>query len=300
MDLRLVEYFVAVADGLSFSRAAEQLYVTTPTVSAGIRRLERQLGVALFVRTSRSVRLTGDGEALLGDARQLLDDAERLRDRASTLAGDIHLVAGTFWGLGARCLEEAEGHLKDSHHRIRLDLRSFGWDDPTGGLRSRRADVAVVPGPSDIDHLLCRFRLWTEARVAILPAGHPLAGQDEVRLADLDEIGWARFPEVDSVAHPWWRLDHVRGGPPRETGRTHETPHELLLAIRNGVGISTTVASFREQFTFDGVRLVPLVDVPPVPVDLAFRRERQIAGAQALTAAARLVTASRRADLSSM
>ena len=79
-DLRQLSYFVAVAEHLNFTRAAESLYVGQPTVSAQLRRLERYLGVTLLVRTSRQVELTPAGRALLPQAQALLDEARRLAD----------------------------------------------------------------------------------------------------------------------------------------------------------------------------------------------------------------------------
>jgi DNA-binding transcriptional LysR family regulator len=79
LDLRLVRYFVAVADELHFGRAAARLYVSQPALSKQIRKLEDQLGARLFVRDSRHVTLTARGEAFLVDARQLLSLAERMQ-----------------------------------------------------------------------------------------------------------------------------------------------------------------------------------------------------------------------------
>lgn len=273
-DLRLLEYFVGVADELNFTRAAQTLHVTPSTISAGVRKLERRLGLQLFDRDSRSVALTADGRRLLGDARRTLEAADHFDRRARAVDGRIELVVGTFWGLGADRLDQAARHAVGAGIDLHLDLRVYGWDDPTGGLRQRDVDVAVVPGPSDIDERLRRLPLWEEPRVAILPNDSPLARRGHVELADLDAVGWARFPDPDLVAHPWWRLDHLRGGPPAERGRVHETPHELMLAIRNGHGTCTTLASFRDQFSFEGLTLVPLEGVPLVPVDLAHRLDR--------------------------
>lgn len=277
-ELRLLEYFVTVADELSFTRAAERLHVTPPTISVGIKTLERRLAVRLFDRTSRSVTLTSAGLQLLDEARRDLTSAADFDDAARSLAERVELVAGTFWGLGADRLSAAARAVAATGWDVALDLRVYGWDDPTGGLRQRDVDMAIVPGPSDIDDQLHRLPLWQETRVAILPTSSPLADRPNVTLADLDALGWVRFPEVDPIAHPYWRLDHVRGGAPVERGRVHHTPHELMLAIRAGVGTCTTLESFRDQFSFEGLALVPIADVPPVNVDLAHRLDHHPEG----------------------
>src|SRR3954468_9588280 len=84
-ELRLIRYFIAVAEERHFSRAAERLHMAQPPLSAAIRQLEQQLGVALLDRTSRSVRLTPAGELLLERGRELLADAEQV-------VGAVHAV----------------------------------------------------------------------------------------------------------------------------------------------------------------------------------------------------------------
>ena len=85
MTLRDLRYFLAVADERHFGRAARTCFVSQPTLSAGIRRLERQLGVQLFERTNRSVLISDAGATLLDSTRRLVRDAEVIRERAQDL-----------------------------------------------------------------------------------------------------------------------------------------------------------------------------------------------------------------------
>jgi DNA-binding transcriptional LysR family regulator len=200
------------------------------------------------------------------------------------------LVLGTLWGLGAQRVQQLVGTLVD---RVppRIDVRVHGWDDPTGGLRTRDVDLSVIPGPSEIDDALDRVRLWSEPRVAILPTEVAACLGGEVTLAELDAIGWIRFPRPDPIGHRFWRLDDIRGGAPREQGPVWRSPHEIIVAVAQGRGTCTTLASFREQFSFSGVELVSITDVPWVSVDLARRRDHTNGlAAQVFNALARLAT----------
>lgn len=289
MELYQLRYICAVAQHGSFTASARALNVSVQAVSAGVRKLERELHVQVFDRSSNPLVLTIDGAALVARARHVVAEAEELeqqrgRDHARAI------VIGTFWGLGADRVLQLAAASPDGPP-AGLDIRVFGWEDPTGGLRGQDVDLAVVPGPSAIDAELRRVTLWSEQRVAILPTALAAEVGAAVTLAELDAIGWIRFPEVDPVGHRYWRLDDVRGSPPAESGPVWKTPHEIIVAISQARGTCTTLASFREQFSFLGVVLVPIVDVPPVPVDLAQRRDQRNPDAtqlfEVLTAAVR-------------
>src|SRR3984885_544949 len=102
LDLRLVQYFVAVAEELHFGRAAERLHVAQPSLSHQIRRLEQQLGVTLFDRSSRRVELTDAGRALLSEGRRLLAHSERTTRLVRSVSAE-RLTVG-FYGSAASAL----------------------------------------------------------------------------------------------------------------------------------------------------------------------------------------------------
>lgn len=173
MELRQLHYFATVAAELSFSRAAEQLHIVQPGVSQQISRLERELGVALFHRTTRQVRLTPAGERLLPEARAALAAAERVRQLAGEIAAGTEPAAlriGTSQGLGDRL----DRILEAAGLPVRLTARPL--HDRLAAVRSGELDAAfvrVLTGAPGLDLL----PLWTDPLVAALPAAHPLAAQ---------------------------------------------------------------------------------------------------------------------------
>ncbi len=120
LDLRLVRYFVAVAQELHFGRAAQRLHIAQPSLSQQIRRLESQLGVALFTRTSRRVELTAAGTALLRDGERLLLQAERTVAHTRQ-ASDDTLTVG-FYGSAATA-RAAAPHPHCLHRHSSVDSR---------------------------------------------------------------------------------------------------------------------------------------------------------------------------------
>lgn len=267
-DLRLLRYFVAVADELNFTRASARLFVSTPTLSSGVKALERELGVTLFERDSRSVLMTDHGRALLPQAREVLLGADRLLVTARGLAGRATLRGGTVTGYAGAFLLETAAELRSRGVDVDLVPHAASWTEPTAGLIPGTTDLAVLIGPTAADHRLDRTRLWDEERVAVLPETLALPDPSSVTVAELDAVGWLWCRTGDECAHAYWRLDDLRGGPPR-AARLVDDPQELFLAIRAGAGVCTTPAGFREQFGFGGLQLVPVAGSPPVAVDAA-------------------------------
>ena len=135
MELRHVRYFVAVAEALSFARAARGLHLSQPPLSRQIRALEEELGTALFTRTKRSVRLTPAGAALLPAARRLLGDADGLK------AGARRLVAGEVGTLALGFISVATG--------VRGTWLSDSWRTIDAVEAARRVQLAKLPKPRE-------------------------------------------------------------------------------------------------------------------------------------------------------
>lgn len=195
MELRQLEMFVAVAEELHFGHAAQRLHVAQPSVSQQIVRLERELRVRLFDRSSRTVRLTPAGTLLLSQARRVLDEVRSTRRLATQLSrGDRgSLRLGVIEGMGWR-LQRILVEFAAAHPHIRVDFTNAHTADKLARLRSRELDVALVlhrdshtllDAPSDAEdlHLL---PLWPEPVRLVLPQRHPLAALPAVPLAALD------------------------------------------------------------------------------------------------------------------
>jgi DNA-binding transcriptional LysR family regulator len=273
VDLKLLYYFTTVAEELSFSGAARRLFVSVAAVSAGVRTLENRLGVELFTRSSRHVELTTTGYLLLADAQLVLQAAEAFETRASALGGRATLRVGTVSGLGGGLLADAAKRLALQSQPVDLEFHVTDWTEPTAGLAARRSDVAILVGPTSHDPELRRVRLWDERLFALLPSSHLAAGRKEITLPELDQVGFAWCRAGDEKAHGFWRLDHIRGGPPQRA-KQFETPQELFLGIRSGQGVCCIPESFSEQFGLVGLAKVPVAGVPMVAVDVARRKDR--------------------------
>ena len=145
MEIRQLAYFVTVADELSFGRAAERLHIVQPAVSQQIRRLERELGVPLFDRSSRHVRLTAAGERLLPEARAVLAAAGRVRQVAADAAAGADGILRVAPARGSVSASTARSKNCARRHRV----FRYGWSVPQRPSGSRgSAPVRWTPRSS--------------------------------------------------------------------------------------------------------------------------------------------------------
>jgi len=187
MDTRQLEYLVAVAEELNFTRAAERVFAAQSTVSAGVRALERELGADVFERDPQGVRLTPLGHELVDAARATLEASERLRTIADPRGGlRGQLRVGIFTNLTTIDLPGIVGEYHARHPLVdlRLGPSPSGSTGLADDVRSGRVDVAFMGLPGRLPGLLYRT-LTTSPFVAVLPERHPLASHRTVGLAEL-------------------------------------------------------------------------------------------------------------------
>lgn len=178
MNLSDLRYLVAVADHRHFGRAAEACYVSQPTLSTQIKKLERELGVELFERHPRQVLLTAAGEQVVRHARQAVAEAEAIREvaRQSTDPETGRLRVGIFPTLGPYLLPHIVPSLHERFPRLELLLVEEKTEVLTQRLHDGALDVAILALPVEGDHLHTE-PLFDEKFVLAVPAGHPLAGR---------------------------------------------------------------------------------------------------------------------------
>jgi DNA-binding transcriptional LysR family regulator len=281
VDLRKLRYFVAVAEQLHFGRAAEALHIAQPVLSRQIRALEQELKAQLFVRDKRATELTPAGRQLLADAGPLLASADALRRRVARAArGPGSFTIGFMPGL---IVTEAVRALTFRHPQLTVDVLRTGWDDQTAVLHDGRADVSYIRLPADQSGLQIQ-PLLAEPRVAVLPAGHRLAGKDTIAIADLADEHLLQDPG----AVPEWRDIAVEmRARRRRSGPVFRTVEEKLEHVAAGRGVVVLPLSTAVFYTRPGVAYSHVGDIPPNQVCLgwdAARRSRLIQDFAAIAA----------------
>jgi len=184
-ELRRLRYAVAVADELNFTRAAERLGVSQQVLSEQIRRLEVELGLQVFDRTTRRVRVTSHGRQILDEARAVVGAADALRDRARRLAsaqaGVVRLGYSRSTAFDTAPLVSA---VTEARPELRVEVREVPSRQLPQAVRDGDVDVALSRWADDTDQLFAHTLRRLRSGV-ILRAGDALAGRAEVALGDL-------------------------------------------------------------------------------------------------------------------
>lgn len=268
-DLRKLRYFVAVAEELHFGRAAARLHIAQPALSRQIRALEEELKTPLLVRDRRTTVLTAAGEQLLADARDLLASAEALHRRVTAAAeAKPVLTVGFMPGI---VVTPAVRALNQQRPEVSLRLLRTSWHDQVEVLHDGRVDLSIVRLPVDHRGLTVR-PLFQEPRVVMLPAGHQLAGKESVSITEL--AGEHLLQNPDAV--PEWRNIALEL---RDTDRPEvpriDSVEEKLELVAAGVGISVIPLSTATFYTRPDVVGVPVEDIGPNRVCLAWLASRR-------------------------
>jgi len=204
LEVRELRYFVAVAEELNFSRAAERLGMAQPPLSRAIRGLERRLAVQLFERNTRQVRLTAAGQTLLEQAAVALDVVSAVARRtrragASTPSLVVTAKPGVTTGLLKRIV--------DSYTTLPatppVEILVSGYRQQADMVRDGRADLALLSSPYDRRGLEAE-PLTTEPRVAALPSDHELAQRGALRCQDLQGLPIPQWPESSPAERRYW------------------------------------------------------------------------------------------------
>jgi DNA-binding transcriptional LysR family regulator len=240
LDFRALRYFVAVAEELHFTRAAERLYIAQPALSEQIRRLEDELGIELLRRTTRKVELTPAGAEFLSHARRILAEADAaLADAARAARGEtgsVRVATGATTGLDL--VPKVLQAFRDERPRVALELHQSDWSDLSGGLREGSVDAAFVWLP--FTHTGLGFAaLREEPRLVALSADHPLAGERELSTEQIAGEPWPVVDVPDPVAIAFWNCEDLRGGAPARPGPTIRSMEGLLEAVRAGLCVGT-------------------------------------------------------------
>jgi DNA-binding transcriptional LysR family regulator len=256
-EIRELRYFRAVAEDLNITRAAERLGIAQPPLSRAMRQLEHRLGVELFDRSGTRLELTPAGETLLkesGPVLDALDSAVRRTQRAGVSSEALVVTAKP--GVATELLHRIVAELREGGELPGIQIVVSGFGEQADMVRDARADVALVSRPFD-DTGLELEELYTEPRVAALPAGHELAAREVLVAEDLAGIPAPRWSRSNVAERNYWS---ARPEDPVE-GPIVQDSSQLLEVVAFGQAVALVPRSMAERNIRPDVVYRPMTDV---------------------------------------
>src|SRR5687767_7308863 len=196
ITLRQCEVVLAAAEAATFSAAAKNLGISQPSLSESIRRIERETGLILFERTTRSLKLTDDGRRLAAVAREVLRDVRHALDQMT--AGSGRLTIAALPSIACAALPQALAEFSRSHPGIDIALHDIQHERAMAMVADRVADLAITIKPAAADGLAFES-IVSDATHLVCRRDHPLAKKQQVRWRDLAEFPFIGITAISSV-----------------------------------------------------------------------------------------------------
>ena len=259
MNLRDLEYVVAVADHAHFGRASDACNVSQPTLSGQIRKLEAELGGALFERGRGGVRVTELGRAVVAEARTVLAGAERIRD-AGRAAGDPlggSLSLGLIPTVAPYLIPRFVRSLRDQLPQLSVTYREDITERLTADLLSGELDAAVLATPPE-DDALTAVPLYVEPFQILFPDGHALGSSATPRMSEVDRDELLLLTEGHCFRDQALALCEL--GPPRRSSLRATSLETLINLVAQGMGVTLVPSLARPALEELGLQARPLRD----------------------------------------
>jgi DNA-binding transcriptional LysR family regulator len=275
MELRYLRYFIAVAEDLSFTHAAERLHVDQSALSRRIQDLEYELRVPLFTRTRHHVQLTSAGTAFLVEARRLMADAEVAIETARRAArGELgRLTIGYIGALSDGLIPRLLRKFRARYPQVTESLKNMRAAQQLAALMSNQIDLGFVGQPNPEYDMHLEFEVFREEPMeAVLPAEHALSNRKQLRLANLARERFVLLTRAGNPFHHDWlmKLCQQSGFHPEVVQEVEygQTAIELVAA---GYGVALVPATAQSRVR-DDVVFRQLKDVPFYRHSVAWRR----------------------------
>lgn len=264
--------FVVLANLCNYQEAAEALFMSQPTLTRHIQRLEKELGGALFIRTTRRMRLSSFGKLFLPCAQELVcvehSFREEYREYSRQTCETIRICA--IPTMAAYRFTDILAHFRNTYPQYHIEVEELvtleGLSDRiTGGT----ADFAMIHGPENWDSGIGHFTLFDDRLVAALPLNHPLANMESIRLSALKSESFITPPQTSAVFERFAAVCRDQQFTPKISYSGHRED-VLLSLVRNGFGVGILTRRTAEYTGEEGVRLIELSPVLPLPVSILY------------------------------
>lgn len=271
MNIRDLQYVIAVAETRHFGRAAERCFVSQPTLSGQIKKLEEELGVAIFERTNRSVVITPVGESILAHARQVMEQVDAIQQKAlasrDPLSGPLRI--GAIPTISPYLMPLILSPLKTQHPQMKLVLSEEITDMLVARLLNHEIDAALLATPVD-EQGIASIPLFDEPFWIAYPRKHPFYDKERITLRDLNNENLLLLSEGHCLAQQAMDVCHIRDR--QQQGEMADlraaSLETLIQLVRAGSGVTLVPALAMQGSWATGSGVV----AQPLNIANAYRR----------------------------
>ncbi|EHI73586.1 LysR family transcriptional regulator [Streptococcus criceti] len=273
MDIRVLQYFVSIAEEKSISKAAQKRHITQPTLSRQMKDLEEELGTQLLHRGSREISLTEDGHYLYNRALEILSLVDKTTNNLvdkGPISGPIAIGAAE--GRSIKTVIDQAKAFQEEFPNTRLDVTSGNADDIIEKINAGILDLGIVAREVNHEHFKSMALPSQEAWGVLLPKDHPLASQKSLQLKDLEP-----YPLIITNQKEGRNLFLERVGKKAKLAATFNLVYNASLMVESGMGVAITWPNLINTDSPTGpLTFIPLTDdLPDINLHLIWKRNSQ-------------------------
>jgi DNA-binding transcriptional LysR family regulator len=249
MELRQLRYLVALAEERNFTRAAAREHIAQPALSQQIRRLEEELGLELVDRTTRRATMTDAGQILVARARRVLAEVDAAQSELELIRGVQRgrVTLGVMHTMGPVDVARALAVFHERHPAVELTVREYSSEELADLLRVDELDLAFLSVTDRIERRgLGLLQLVSEELVVVLPRGHRLAGQTELRMGELADEQFISFREGSRLRELLMAAGEQAGFTPQVMLESNES-RRIRRLVERGMGVAILPRSDAEE-----------------------------------------------------
>ena len=277
MDIQHIKYFLEIVRCQSFSKAAEQLYVTQPILSRCIKNLEKELGVSLINRSTKSFALTDAGEALYASGSKLVEEHQdiyrHIQDIKDSKVGELHISSpGVLMDMYfPRLVTEYRKH----YPGIRININERGSRSTEKDILDGSADIGLVMLPLENPQEFNVFPIINDEVCVFVRKGHPFANKEFVPIKELQNVEIITYNKSNTLYHTFQRMCREKGFEPNITYQSM-MPNFILDVISYGDCVGILPGPMLQQFHTEKLVSVPIRPHFPWEIAMITKKERYL------------------------
>jgi len=277
MDIQHIQYFLAVAKNQSFSKAAQQLYVTQPILSRCIQNLERELGVPLIIRSTKTFSLTDAGQALMTHGSALLQQHEdiyrRIHDVVDAQTGEIHISSpGVLLDM---YFPKLVTEYRKQHPGVRITVQENGSRAVVRDVLDGSADIGLVMLPLEDSENLHIFPIVQDEVHVFVHKSHPFAKEKTVHITQLQDLDIITHSQSNTLYHTFVKMCHDHGFSPTIAFQSM-MPRFIIDTLSYGACVGIFPAPMLQHYQQTDVTSIPLLPRFPWEIAMITKKNRYI------------------------